>query len=204
MKKGIMIGIFVVILCFAMLMIGKTVLTFVGNKERIESAGNAEYVESDVTKFTIGNKAYWIRKGELLSVNAWDDEIEVEYNGEYVDGNIKLFNGIEIGSTVEEVIEKFDLKSGYANINMEVPTEEHDGTTDVINVLYESEKSFGDDFLDAMLQFGYKKTSSGWKMVKFSDIESADILFYIDINGFTDEEVDENSVVMIYVQYGTE
>ena len=41
-------------------------------------------------------------------------------------------------------------------------------------------------------------------MVKYSNIDEADIIYYVDINGFIDEEIPENSVIMIYVQYGNE
>ena len=60
---------------------------------------------------------------------------------------------------------------------MEVSTEEHDGTTDVVHVLYKNKNSFADDFLDTMIEFGYKKTNSGWEMVKYSDIDKADKWF---------------------------
>ena len=195
MKKGIIIGISIIIFLIAILIIGKTALTFVGNDE---------YVEKDVTKFKIGNEVYWIREGDTLSVDAWNEEIEAEFNDEEMHGTPVLFNGIGIGSTVDEVIEKFDIKSGYANLNMEVPTEEHDGTTDIIDVLYKDKNSFKEDFLDAMIQFGYKKKGNEWEMVKYSNIDEADIIYYVDINGFIDEEIPENSVIMIYVQYGNE
>lgn len=193
MKKGIMIGISVVIFVSALLIIGNTVLTFVSDKDS---------VEMDVTKFKLGNEVYWMNEGDTLSVNAWNEEIEAEFNDEEMHGIPVLFNGIGIGSTVDEVIEKFDIKSGYANLNMEVPTEEHDGTTDVVHVLYKNKNSFADDFLDTMIEFGYKKTNSGWEMVKYSDIDKADILYIIDINGFPEDElVNKNEVIMIHVEY---
>jgi hypothetical protein len=84
---------------------------------------------------------------------------------------------------------------------MEVSTEEHDGTTDVVQVLYENKNSFADDFLDTMIEFGYKKTNNGWEMVKYSDIDKADILYIIDINGFPEDElVNKNEVIMIHVE----
>lgn len=195
MKKGIMIGISVVIFVSALLIIGNTVLTFLSDKDS---------VEMDVTKFKLGNEVYWMNEGDTLSVNAWNEEIEAEFNDEEMHGIPVLFNGIGIGSTVDEVIEKFDIKSGYANLNMEVPTEEHDGTTDIIDVLYKDRNSFKEDFLDAIIQFGYKKKGNEWEMVKYSNIDEADIIYYVDINGFIDEEIPENSVIMICVQYGNE
>ena len=195
MKKGIMIGISVVIFVSALLIIGNTVLTFVSDKDS---------VEMDVTKFKLGNEVYWMNEGDTLSVNAWNEEIEAEFNDEEMHGIPVLFNGIGIDSTVDEVIEKFDIKSGYANLNMEVPTEEHDGTTDIIDVLYKDRNSFKEDFLDAIIQFGYKKKGNEWEMVKYSNIDEADIIYYVDINGFIDEEIPENSVIMICVQYGNE
>ena len=193
MKKGIMVGISIVIIVLVMLIIGKTVLIFTGNKENREI---------DVTKFKIDNEVYSIKEGDSLLVDGWNEEIEVEFNDEDMDGKIELYNGISIGSTVEDVIEKFDIKSGYANLNMEVPTEEHDGTTDVVQVLYKNKNSFADTFLDTMIEFGYKKTNNGWKMVKYSDIDNADILYLIDINGFPEDElVDKNEVIMINIEY---
>lgn len=193
MKKGIMIGLSVAIFCVAMFIIGNTVLTFVGDKDS---------VEMDVTKFKLGNEVYWMNEGDTLSVDAWNEEIETEYNDEDMNGKPVLFNGIGIGSTVDEVIEKFNIKSGYANLNMEVSTEEHDGTTDVVHVLYKNKNSFADDFLDTMIEFGYKKTGDTWKMVKYSDIDKADILYIIDINGFPEDElVNKNEVIMIHVEY---
>lgn len=123
------------------------------------------------------------------------------YNGESLYMEPVLFNGIGIGSNMDEVIEKFNIKSGYANINMEVPIPEHDGTTDIIDVVYKDKNSFEEYFLDAMIEFGYKKNITGWKMVKFTDIDDADILFNIDINGLYDEDIDKDDVISIYVEY---
>ena len=53
-----------------------------------------------------------------------------------------------------------------------------------------------------MIEFGYKKTNNGWEMVKYSDIDKADILYIIDINGFPEDElVNKNEVIMIHVEY---
>lgn len=162
---------------------------------------NKDTLSNDIEMFSLGKKEYKLIEGDTLECSAWSSN-DCYLNDTKLSSYPVLFNGVTIGTDYRDVIEKFNIKSGYANLNMEVPTEEHDGTTDIIDVLYKNDDSFTDDFLDAVIEFGYEKTSEGWKMVKYSDIDNADILFRIDINGFDDhEEVDENKVIMINIEY---
>lgn len=163
----------------------------------------------NLTTIAIGNINYTLEKGDSLQVNNWND-LEVKYNDvEYQEIPV-IYQGITIGSTLDEVINTFDIKEGYANINMEVSTEEKDGTTDIINVLYKNKDSFNYDYLDANITFGYKKVNNNWKMLKYKELEKyleketikEDILvFHIDINGMIEENVNKAEVIMFNIEY---
>lgn len=162
-----------------------------------------------ITTIAIGNINYKLDKGDILFVNNWD-ELIVEYKDKKYEEIPVIYKGITIGSTKDEVLTAFNIKKGYANINMEVPTKEKDGTTDIIDVIYEGDKSFKDNFLDANITFGYKKENNSWKMLKYKELEKylevettkEDILlFNIDINGKSEETVDKNEVIMFSIEY---
>ena len=162
-----------------------------------------------ITTIAIGSINHKLEKGDVLFVNNWD-ELIVEYKDKNYEEIPVIYKGITIGSTKDEVLTAFNIKKGYANINMEVPTKEKDGTTDIIDVIYEGDKSFKDNFLDANITFGYKKENNSWKMLKYKELEKyleeettkEDILlFNIDINGMSEEIVDKNEVIMFSVEY---
>lgn len=162
-----------------------------------------------ITTIAIGSINHKLEKGDVLFVNNWD-ELIVEYKDKKYEEIPVIYKGITIGSTKDEVLTAFSIKKGYANINMEVPTKEKDGTTDIIDVIYEGDKSFKDNFLDANITFGYKKENNSWKMLKYKELEKyleeettkEDILlFNIDINGMSEEIVDKNEVIMFSIEY---
>lgn len=162
-----------------------------------------------ITTIAIGSINHKLEKGDVLFVNNWD-ELIVEYKDKKYEEIPVIYKGITIGSTKDEVLTSFNIKKGYANINMEVPTKEKDGTTDIIDVIYEGDKSFKDNFLDANITFGYKKENNSWKMLKYKELEKyleeeptkEDILlFNIDINGRSEEIVDKNEVIMFSIEY---
>lgn len=162
-----------------------------------------------ITTIAIGSINHKLEKGDVLFVNNWD-ELIVEYKEKKYEEIPVIYKGITIGSTKDEVLTAFNIKKGYANVNMEVPTKEKDGTTDIIDVIYEGDKSFKDNFLDANITFGYKKENNSWKMLKYKELEKyleeettkEDILlFNIDINGMPEEIVDKNEVIMFSIEY---
>ena len=162
-----------------------------------------------ITTIAIGSINHKLEKGDVLFVNNWD-ELIVEYKDKKYEEIPVIYKGITIGSTKDEVLTAFNIKKGYANVNMEVPTKEKDGTTDIIDVIYEGDKSFKDNFLDANITFGYKKENNSWKMLKYKELEKyleeettkEDILlFNIDINGMPEEIVDKNEVIMFSIEY---
>lgn len=163
----------------------------------------------NLTTIAIGNKNYTLEKGDYLYVNNWN-ELEVKYNDKEYKEIPVIYQGITIGSTLDEVLDVFSLKKDYANINMEVPTKEKDGTTDIINVLYKNKDSFNYNYLDVNITFGYKKINNSWEMLKYKDLEKyleeeivkEDILvFHIDINGMTEENVNKAEVIMFTIEY---
>lgn len=166
----------------------------------------------NINTISIGNINHTLKKGDFIYVNSWD-ELEVIFNNKEYQEIPFLYKGITIGSTKEEVIEEFDIKKGYANINMEVKDKREDGTTEVIDILYENKKSFDYEFLDANISFGYKKENNKWKMLKYKELEKYfnedgeiktkdDILYFeIDINGMSEENVEKDQVIKMIVRY---
>ena len=104
---------------------------------------NFEDYELSVDMVNFGNKVVSLKEGDELSVDAWNPPIEVILNEEEL--KLKkvpvLYNGVTLGTHVKDVIKKFNIKSGYAILNMEVATKEQDGTTDIIEKSFENYNS---------------------------------------------------------------
>lgn len=164
---------------------------------------NFEDYELSVDMVNFGNKVVSLKEGDELSVDAWNPPIDVIMNEEEL--KLKkvpvLYNGVTLGTHVKDVIKKFNIRSGYAILNMEVATEEQDGTTDIIQKSFENYNSIPKYFLDCYIIFGYNKIDGNWQMVEEDEISDADIVYYIDINGFSDEMYEKNEVIMFMIKY---
>ena len=156
--------------------------------------------------FTMGYEKYTIKRGEELTVNAWND-LEIMYNNEIYDDLQTIANGVTIGTNYKDVLKMFGIQDGYAIANMEVPTKQQDGTTDIIEETYRNKSIFKKDYLDLYLLFGYKKVNKKWKMVtakeleKLMDTDKELLIYYIDFNGTEDEVVNKGEVIAFSITH---
>ena len=194
-KKKFIVAIFIAIVILFI------VITFCINNSK-ETVYSIDNIEPDI--FYVGEKKYTLKKGETLEIDAWNPPTKIEYNGKNFNKVPVLFNGVTLGTKIKDVVKKFKLESGYANLNMEVAGTGSSGDTDIKNVLYEDMESLPKDFLDCCIIFGYKKENDGWKMVQYDYLFQADIVYYIDICGFTDEIYGYKETIEITVKYLTE
>lgn len=154
----------------------------------------------------MGYEKYTIKRGEELTVNAWND-LEIMYNNEIYDDLPTIANGVTIGTNYKDVLKIFGIQDGYAIANMEVPTKQEDGTTDIIETTYRNKSIFKKDYLDLYLLFGYKKVNKEWKMVtvkelkKLMDTDKELLVFYIDFNGMEDEVVKPGEVISFSITH---
>ena len=169
----------------------------------IPKGDNFEDYELSVDMVKFRDKIVYLKEGDELNVNAWNPPIKFILNEEEL--KLKkvpvLYNGVTLGTHVKDVIKKFNIKSGYAILNMEVSTEEQDGTTDIIEKSFENYNSIPKSFLDCAIIFGYNKIDGNWKMVEEDKILEADIVYYIDINGSSGEMYEKNEVIMFMIKY---
>lgn len=188
--------IIILVIAITMIIIGlaSSIYIFYNNN-------SSEGYKLSVNMIEHGDKVVNLKKGDKLVVNAWNPPIEVTLNDEELENIPILYNGVTLGTNVKDVIKKFNIKSGYAVLNMEVPTEEEDGTTDIIEKNFKNYNSIPKEFLDCAIIFGYKKVNGKWKMVKGKKINDADIVYYIDINGFDDGMYGINEVILFMVAY---
>lgn len=156
--------------------------------------------------FTMGYEKYTIKRGEELTVNAWND-LEIMYNNEIYDDLPTIANGVTIGTNYKDVLKIFGIQDGYAIANMEVPTKQQDGTTDIVEETYKNKSIFKKDYLDLYLLFGYKKVNKKWKMVtakeleKLMDTDKELLIYYIDFNGTEDEVVNKGEVIAFSITH---
>lgn len=165
--------------------------------------------KTGVDVIIIGKDNITLKKGDYLTYDYWNGKY-IEFNDKEYDDDPIFYKDIKIGDSISDVITKMDIKSGYAIINAEVPTEEHDGTTDVIEFVYKDINSFDFDYLDAVIIVVFEKDGSNWKMIDaktsnkvlYGEITGDYIMYGIDINGFDDEEyVEQYKVISINVKY---
>lgn len=157
----------------------------------------------DVSTLYLNNKKTTLKEGDKFNADAWNSRIDATLNDERINSIPVLFNGVTFGTKVKNVIKKFNIKSGYARINAEVASGSS-GNTDIVNTMYEDYNSLPKDFLDYGIIFGYKKIEKGWEMVRYADIDNADIIYNIDICGFDDERYGYNEVIGVYINYLSE
>lgn len=177
----------------------------------ITGCSNNKKVEiNDLQQFSSNNKIYTIKKGEELSLNAWN-ELDIYYSGKNKINKKKspvIYKGVTLGTDYKDVLEIFNIKPEYAFIDMEVSNPEEDGTTNIITEIYKDEKVFEREYLDLSITFGYIKKDDKWEIVKYDELEKyieenkEDILvYYIDFNGLTDECVDIGKVISFNITY---
>ena len=156
--------------------------------------------------FSMGYEKYTIKRGEELTVNAWND-LEIMYNNEIYDDLPTIANGVTIGTNYKDVLKIFGIQDGYAIANMEVETKQQDGTTDIVEETYKNKSIFKKDYLDLYLLFGYKKVNKKWKMVtakeleKLMDTDKELLIYYIDFNGTEDEVVNKGEVIAFSITH---
>lgn len=85
-----------------------------------------------------------------------------------------------------------------------------DDTTDIVNKEFKNFKFLDEDYLDAMILFGYKEVNCKYVMVKVSEIKDyhfnededvdIDISVGIDINGFEDNDsIKRGEVISFFI-----
>ena len=158
-----------------------------------------EDINLEFNQFMMGEKIYTLNSGDILSSSSYKEN--TKYNYESFKDYVTLYNGVTIGTKFDKVVKLFDIKSGYAKLNMEVPNIEHDGTTNIVNEIFEDIDSVRSDFLDCYIIFGYKNNEGVWEMVEYSYIEDADIIFGIDIDGFSASNHKKCQVSEINIEY---
>ena len=131
--------------------------------------------KKDITAVSIDNVRYTLEKGETFQARLYDDNsTEVNFrNKDYYDVPV-IYNGISLGDSIETVIEAFEIKSGFAYLDMEVPSSLHGehGETDVISTNYKNTNFIKEGFLYADISFYYKKTKEQWNLIKVNKLES--------------------------------
>lgn len=187
---------------YIMVLLTTLIITGCSNNKKVEI--------NNLQQFSSNNKIYTIKKGEELSLNAWN-ELDIYYSGKNKISKKKspvIYKGVTLGTDYKDVLEIFNIEPEYAFIDMEVSNQEEDGTTNIITEIYKDEKVFEKEYLNLSITFGYIKKDDKWEIVKYEELKKyieenkEDILvYYIDFNGLTDECVDIGKVISFNITY---
>lgn len=163
---------------------------------------NIEPVELSLTEVQIGKETIELKKGDEVEVDAWNEPYAA-VNGMEYDEAVTVCNNIAIGSTLSQLTEAFNIREGYAMINAEVPTEEHDGTTDVIDLEYTADffDNYDGEYLDAVIYIGFNEEDGKWIPAESEEIQDAELIYGFDINGMNDSAVGAGEVIAIQIKY---
>ena len=163
---------------------------------------NSEPEELSLTEVQIGKETVELKKGDEVEVDAWNEPYAA-VNGKEYDETVTVCGNIAIGSTLSQMTEAFSIREGYAMINAEVPTEEHDGTTDVIELEYTEDffDNYDGEYLDAVIYIGFNNEEGKWVPVESEEIEDAELVYGFDINGMDDSAVSAGEVIAIQIKY---
>lgn len=163
---------------------------------------NSEPEELSLTKVQVGKETIELKKGDEVEADAWNEPYAA-VNGKEYDETVTVCGNIAIGSTLSQLTEAFSIREGYAMINAEVPTEEHDGTTDVIELEYTEDffDNYDGEYLDAVIYIGFNNEEGKWVPVESEEIEDAELVYGFDINGMDDSAVSAGEVIAIQIKY---
>ena len=163
---------------------------------------DSEREELSLTKVQVGKETIELKKGDEVEADAWNEPYAA-VNGKEYDETVTVCGNIAIGSTLSQLTEAFSIREGYAMINAEVPTEEHDGTTDVIELEYTEDffDNYDGEYLDAVIYIGFNNEEGKWVPVESEEIEDAELVYGFDINGMDDSAVSAGEVIAIQIKY---
>lgn len=180
---------------FAAIVLALAVIMAVNHKD-------SEREELSLTKVQVGKETVELKKGDEVEADAWNEPYAA-VNGKEYDADVVLFNNIAIGSTLSQLTEAFNIREGYAMINAEVPTEEHDGTTDVIDLEYTADffDNYDGEYLDAVIYIGFNEEDGKWIPAESEVIQDAELVYGFDINGMDDSAVGVGEVIAIQIKY---
>lgn len=188
----------IVVICaaiFAAIVLALAVIMAVNHKD-------SEREELSLTKVQVGKETIELKKGDEVEADAWNEPYAA-VNGKEYDETVTVCGNIAIGSTLSQLTEAFSIREGYAMINAEVPTEEHDGTTDVIELEYTEDffDNYDGEYLDAVIYIGFNNEEGKWVPVESEEIEDAELVYGFDINGMDDSAVSAGEVIAIQIKY---
>lgn len=180
---------------FAAIVLASAVIMAVNHKD-------SEREELSLTKVQVGKETIELKKGDEVEADAWNEPYAA-VNGKEYDETVTVCGNIAIGSTLSQLTEAFSIREGYAMINAEVPTEEHDGTTDVIELEYTEDffDNYDGEYLDAVIYIGFNNEEGKWVPVESEEIEDAELVYGFDINGMDDSAVSAGEVIAIQIKY---
>lgn len=180
---------------FAAIVLASAVIMAVNHKD-------SEREELSLTKVQVGKETIELKKGDEVEADAWNEPYAA-VNGKEYDETVTVCGNIAIGSTLSQLTEAFSIREGYAMINAEIPTEEHDGTTDVIELEYTEDffDNYDGEYLDAVIYIGFNNEEGKWVPVESEKIEDAELVYGFDINGMDDSAVSAGEVIAIQIKY---
>lgn len=180
---------------FAAIVLALAVIMAVNHKD-------SEREELSLTKVQVGKETIELKKGDEVEADAWNEPYAA-VNGKEYDETVTVCGNIAVGSTLSQLTEAFSIREGYAMINAEVPTEEHDGTTDVIELEYTEDffDNYDGEYLDAVIYIGFNNEEGKWVPVESEKIEDAELVYGFDINGMDDSAVSAGEVIAIQIKY---
>lgn len=148
-----------------------------------------ESVPQNVNTVTIDGKTVTMKSGD--SVEACDtDKKEFEFNGKECSETPVLFNGITLKSTLDDVLEKFDIEPDYAMVWLSLPGEEDENNKLILYKDLDFLKK--EHVLAATFIVGYEKRNGQWikamynsskKGFKPYDKRKNFIEYYISVSG---------------------
>lgn len=130
----------------------------------------------DLIQFGVRDVNFELKPGEKFQQSYWNEDQELIYtdnkgNEERHKGKGVLKNSVCIGSSVQDLINAYDIQEQGAIVNREIDTT-GDGTTEVIEEAYKNLEFFEQEkVLDAMIIFGYEKKDDKWTKLTYDALK---------------------------------
>ncbi len=167
----------------------------------------------ELDEFKVSNKIYKVEKNNELYVSCYE-ECEIEYNYKELKKTPVIYGDIKVGDNYKKVFKTFNIKKGYAIIDIEISNALEDGTTDIIKEVYKNEKLLNKKHLNAIITFAYENKNGEWKLIKGEKLEKIlkeynegetdlkNILIYnIFLEGYNGENYKKNEIAGFSIEH---
>lgn len=154
---------------WALILAGTLSLSLTGCGPAGGIGGTSAGDSASLLQFQVGEETHTLSPGDCYrSADGATDRLDVQTQEalEQLAGNLTTSGEVTIGSTIDDVLDAYDLQPGCANLNYEYDPY-GDGCTEVADRVYDGTMVdlVDEHVLDLIISFGFYREDGSWKPI---------------------------------------